>query len=219
MAYPVSFNIERPEEFDKAQIALRILIIIVVGWMINSVIGAAYWALPIIAAVLISQKGGERYLAEAESGPTLWLRYIMGFYSYIALASDELPMDRPERVNLNIQPTGTPTVGSALLRIILVIPHVIVLGLLSVVFFFLWIVAAVSILLNDIYPDWVFDFIRGFLRWNARVLAYMASLVDEYPPFSFENGGGAAPEAGPAEPPAETPALPEGSDEGSKPND
>jgi hypothetical protein len=56
-----------------------------------------------------------------------------------------------------------------------------------------WIIAAISILLNGTYPDWGLGFIRGYLRWNARLLAYMASLVDEYPPFSFENGGAVAP--------------------------
>jgi hypothetical protein len=55
-------------------------------------------------------------------------------------------------------------------------------------------------------------------------MAYMASLVDEYPPFSFEHGGGengagAAHEAGGTVPPAETPKLPERADQGTERDD
>ena len=202
MAYPVAFDVEPPQEFDKAQIALRIVLIIVLGWLVDSVLGAAFLLLPVVAAILISQKGAEQYLAEAESGPTRWLRYILGFYSYMALATDKIPTQAPEEVvDLRVQPGGSPTVGSALLRLILVIPHALVLGLLGIVFFVAWIVAAISILVNGVYPDWASDFIRGYLRWNARVLAYMASLVDEYPPFSLGYGepaaaGGPAPSVG-----------------------
>lgn len=203
MAYPVSFNIQAPtEEFDKAQIALRLLLIFVIYWIFSGVIGAVYFLFPVFAAVMISQKGAETYLAEAEEGPVKWLRYIMGFYAYISLATDKLPTENPEEVvDLAVQPTGSPTVGDALLRIILVIPHAIVLSILGIAFFVVWVIAVFSVLFSGEYPDWAFNFIRGYLRWYARVLAYLASLVDEYPPFSFEDDGGEAPAAGP--PPSE----------------
>ena len=189
MAYPVTFDLAPPKEFDKAQIVLRILLVIVFSWLIDVVPGIAYVALPVIAGILISQKGAEQYLADAEAGPTTWLRYIMGFYSYMALATDRFPAREPEKiVQLDVRPTGSPTVGSALLRIILAIPHVIVLGLLGIIFVIVWLISVVSILSSGVYPDWAFSFIRGYLRWTARVLAYMASLVEEYPPFSFEDG-------------------------------
>jgi hypothetical protein len=215
MAYPASFEIEKPtEEFDRAQIVLRLIIAFIVMWLASWLVGAAYWVLPILAAVMISQKGSDQYLAEAHTGPVRWIRYLMGFYTYIALGSDKLPFDNPDSVDFNVTATGRPTVGSALLRIILAIPHAIVLGFLGIAFFFIWIFAAISILASGNYPDWAFDFIRGYLRWNARVLAYMAALVDEYPPFSFENGGAMAPasQAPAATPPASTPQPPGGDD-------
>jgi hypothetical protein len=178
MAYPVTFDIQPQATYDKAQVFLRIVLMFVIGWLLNWIIGAAYWVLPIVAAVMISQKGAEAYLASAASGPTLWLKYIMGIYSYFALATDKLPFDNPEEVDLHVQTNGTPSVGSALLRIILGIPHAIVLGLLGIVFFFVWLFAAISVLISENYPDWAADFIRGYLAWNARLLAYMASLVD-----------------------------------------
>ncbi len=191
MAYAATFDIEIPEEFDKAQVVLRAVIIVVLAIIqVSSIVfGAAYLVLPIVAAVMISQKGSEQYLAGAQQGPVKWLRYVMMFYSYMALATDKLQTENPEDVvALNVAPTGSPSVGDALLRIILGIPHAIVLGLVGVVFVVIWIIAAVSILVNGTYPAWAADFIRGYLRWTARLLAYMASLVDEYPPFSFSNG-------------------------------
>ncbi|MGB2695450.1 MAG: DUF4389 domain-containing protein [Dehalococcoidia bacterium] len=209
MAYPVSFDVQPPQTFDKAQVVLRILLFLVLSWFLNGILGAAYWLLPIIAAIMIAQKGAATYLAEAEKGPTMWLRYIMGAYSYLALASDKLPFEHPEEVDLKVQPSGTPSVGSALLRIILAIPHAIVLGILGFVFFFIWIISAISILINETYPDWAQNFIRGYLRWTARVLAYLASLVDEYPPFSFDSG-----EAAPAALPPTQPSGGEASGSG-----
>ena len=213
MAYPATFDIQQPKEFDKAQVVLRVLIVVVLSFLQigNIIFGGAYLLLPVIAAFLISQKGAERYLAEAETGPTKWLRYIIGFYSYMALATDRIPTGKPEEiVNLSVQPTGSPTVGSALLRIILGIPHAIVLALLGIILAIVWLVAAVSILFSGTYPEWASSFIRGYLRWTARFMAYMASLVDEYPPFSFDSGeAAAAPPVQPAasEPPAEPPAA------------
>lgn len=201
MAYPATFDVQPPTgQLDKGQIVLRIVIVVVIGWLANWIVGAAYWLLPILAAVMISQKGAEQYLADAEKGPVRWIRYLMGFYTYISLASDKLPFDDPDSVNFHVRTTGSPTVGSALLRIILAIPHALVLGILGIAFVVVWIIAAISILINGVYPDWAFNFIRGYLRWNARLLAYMASLVDEYPPFSFEDGAGATAPASPAPP-------------------
>jgi hypothetical protein len=190
MAYPATFDIQMPQEFDKAQVVLRILLIVIIAYFASWILfGGAYILLPVVAAIMISQQGSESYLAKAQEGPVKWLRYIMMFYSYVALATDKLQTEDPEEVvRLNVTTTGSPSVGQALLRIILGIPHAIVLGLVSIAFFVVWIIAAISILSNGTYPEWAADFIRGYLRWNARLFAYMASLVDEYPPFSFSNG-------------------------------
>ena len=196
MAYAATFDVSPPQSFDKAQVVLRVLIIFVLSFLqIGSIIfGGAYLILPVLAAVLVAQKGAEQYLAEAETGPTKWLRYLLGFYAYMALATDKLPTQKPEEgVQFNIQPTGSPTVGSALLRIILAIPHAVVLFFVSIAFAVVWVIAAISILINGTCPEWASNFIRGYLRWNARLFAYLASLVDEYPPFSFGNGGMSVP--------------------------
>ncbi len=196
MAYPAEFDIQMPREFDKAQVVLRVVIVFVLAILqIGSIVfGGAYLILPVVAAVMIAQKGPQKYLDDAQTGPIKWLRYVMMFYAYMALATDKLKTEGPEEVvQLNVTPNGSPSVGQALLRIILAIPHAIVLGLIGIAFAVVWIIAAISILASGSYPQWAADFIRGYLRWNARLLAYMASLVDEYPPFSFSGNGAVLP--------------------------
>ena len=48
------------------------------------------------------------------------------------------------------------------------------------------VIAAISILANESYPSGVYEFLRGINRWEARLLVYLASLVEEYPPFSLD---------------------------------
>ena len=91
-------------------------------------------------------------------------------------------------MRLEIRTGGSPTVGSALLRIIFGIPSAIVLGLLGIVFAVTWIIAAIMVLAQKNYPDGLFDFHRGVIRWQARLLGYQASLVEPYPPFAVDTG-------------------------------
>jgi hypothetical protein len=205
MAYPVTFDVQMPKEFDKAQVVLRIILVLLIAHIASWVLsGGAYIILPVVAAILISQHGGAKYLADAQPGPVKWLRYMMMFYSYVALATDKLVTQDPEQVvQLNITPTGTPTAGNALARIVWGIPHAIALVVIGTAFVFIWLIAAGSILVNGTQPGWTEDFIRGYLRWNARLLAYMASLVDEYPPFSFSNGDSATAMPAPTPPAAQ----------------
>jgi hypothetical protein len=205
MAYPATFDVQSPQQFDKAQVALRIVIILVLAFIqVGSIVfGGAYLIFPVLAAILIAQKGSQQYLTDAPANTLKWLRYLLMFYSYMALATDKLATQNPEQiVKLEVTTSGTPTVGNALLRIILGLPHAIVLGFVGIAFAVVWLISAISILIGGSRPEWADGFIRGYLRWNARVLAYMASLVDEYPPFSFSDGPA---EAGPQ---PEPPTLP-----------
>lgn len=58
-------------------------------------------------------------------------------------------------------------------------------GLISL----LAIIAAVILAVTGRYPQQLFDFLMGLNRWCYRVLAYVALMRDEYPPFRFDPGG------------------------------
>ena len=48
---------------------------------------------------------------------------------------------------------------------------------------------AIVMAVSGRYPRQVFDVAMGFNRWCYRVLAYVALMRDEYPPFRYEGGG------------------------------
>jgi len=70
-------------------------------------------------------------------------------------------------------------------RFILVIPHIIILYLLWIVLFATTIIAWFGILITGNYPEGLWRFAVGVLRWGARVGAYYSLLTDRYPPFSL----------------------------------
>ncbi len=73
-------------------------------------------------------------------------------------------------------------------RLILVIPHLIVVYLLSIPLIILTFLAWFGILFTGRYPRTFFDFNVGIARWIGNVGAYTSLLRDEYPPFGFEAG-------------------------------
>ena len=190
-AYLVRFNVTRPEKFDRTQVALRIVVILalsLLGGIIGWSLGLVYLALPVLAAVLISQKGGARYL-EDRGGPAMTLlQWYLALYTYLSMLADKIPSEPEEIISFEVRTQGTPSVGSALLRLIFSIPSAIVLALLGIIAMFIWIVAVVSVLINESYSEGLYNLQLGIMRWHARLLGYHASLVDQYPPFALDTG-------------------------------
>src|SRR5262245_28888878 len=79
-----------------------------------------------------------------------------------------------------------------LVKVILLIPHFIVLAVLWLAFFVVSVVAWFAILFTGRYPRSLFDFNAGVLRWTWRVgfYSFAAFGTDKYPPFTL----GAAPD-------------------------
>jgi Domain of unknown function (DUF4389) len=58
---------------------------------------------------------------------------------------------------------------------------VIVLAILVLFCAIVWVVAVILVLVNESYPESLWRFMRGIVRWEACLLAYLASLVDALP--------------------------------------
>ena len=75
-----------------------------------------------------------------------------------------------------------------LVKLVLIIPHLVVLVFLSVAVVIFTVVAFFAILFTGRYPRGIFDFNVGVLRWSWRVGYYSHSALgtDKYPPFSLK---------------------------------
>jgi len=74
---------------------------------------------------------------------------------------------------------------TVLVRIILAIPHLVVLYALSIAAEVVLIICWFAALFLGRLPEGLGDFLAGYLRWVARVQAYLLLLTDQYPPFAL----------------------------------
>jgi hypothetical protein len=61
-------------------------------------------------------------------------------------------------------------------------------------------IAAIALLFTARYPTGLYDLVVGINRWTYRLVAYVALMTDQYPPFRLDQGGDD--QEGPAEPAA-----------------
>ena len=109
--------------------------------------------------------------------------------AYVALLRDEYPPFGPGPYPVRYEaayPDTPRNKWSVGLRIFYVIPHAIVLFFLGIAWFITAVIAWFAILFTGSYPEGLYQFAVGYLRWSLRVESYLLLLRDEYPPFSFE---------------------------------
>jgi hypothetical protein len=111
--------------------------------------------------------------------------------AYLALLTDQYPStDEEQAVHVEIDyPDVERDLNRwlPLVKWLLAIPHYIVLFFLSIAAFIVVIIAWFAILFTGRYPEGMFKFVVGVLRWSLRVQAYAFLLTtDRYPPFSLD---------------------------------
>ena len=71
------------------------------------------------------------------------------------------------------------------IKAVLLLPHLIILSLLSIAMLVAVYIGYWAVLLTSRYPQGLMAFVTGVQRWEYRTEAWMAGLADRYPPFSF----------------------------------
>jgi hypothetical protein len=129
-----------------------------------------------------------RHILGIRQFTSFYLRWRVRALAYFMLLEDVYPPfgDAPYPASIEVadpvDPRDRVVVG---LRILFAIPHIVVLFFVLLAWAFSTIVAWFIILFTANYPQGLYEFGVGALRWRLRVEAYMLLMVDEYPPFSL----------------------------------
>ena len=201
--YPVQFDVDLPTRpLDRLTTALRIFaavpILILLGLLSRDAIqggdhhttttfasGVGLLFVPIVLMLLFRQKY-----------PRWWfdwnvnlLRFSNRVTAYLALLDDRYPStDEEQGVHLNLDYPDARQLNRwlPLVKWFLAIPHYVVLFFLGIGALVAVIVAWFAIIFTGRYPENLFRFVVGVIRWSNRVTAYAFLLVtDEYPPFQL----------------------------------
>ena len=172
---------------------------------------AIFGVLTIVAAVSILFTGRyPRGIFEFNVGVMRWTWRVSYYATTGGIGSDRYPPfslspEQGDHAELEIAYPETMSRPLVLVKWILAIPHLLILGilvgsaswsttevnvnngasLLGVVVF----IAGVVLLFTGQYPRSLFSLIIGLNRWIYRVIAYVALMTDEYPPFRLDQGG------------------------------
>ena len=131
---------------------------------------------------------GSTHISGIRQFTGFYLRWRVRALAYLMLLADRYPPfgDADYPASLTVADPAGPrdrlTVG---LRILLAIPHFIVLFFIVFAWWITAIVSWVLILFTSAYPGGLYEFGVGTLRWILRLEAYVLLMVDEYPPFSL----------------------------------
>jgi hypothetical protein len=115
--------------------------------------------------------------------------------AWIASMSDEYPRFATEQSSypatvVITEPTlergrGLAIAGTLWFKGLLLIPHIIVLNFVGFAAAIAGWIAYWAIAFTGVYPEGIFRFVAGTLRWSTRTSAWLFSLTDEYPPFAL----------------------------------
>jgi hypothetical protein len=136
-------------------------------------------------AIVFTGKG----IAGIQGLQVSYLKWRANAVAYMALLRDEYPPfgegDYPVQAQFKSVTEDRERLSVAF-RMLLVLPHAFLLLLA----FIAWIVTAVigwfAILFTGQYPEGLWRFGEGVMRWSLRIEAYVLLLHDEYPPFGLE---------------------------------
>jgi hypothetical protein len=120
---------------------------------------------------------------------SFFLRWRSKAVAYTALLRDEYPPfgegDYATTLDLGAMPEERNRVSVGF-RLFLLIPHIFVLIFVGIAWFVTVVIAWFAILFTGSYPEGLYKFGIGYLRWSLRVEAYALLMNDKFPPFSLE---------------------------------
>jgi hypothetical protein len=207
MAYPVSVHVE-PALANRNRLTTAFRLILAIPHVIlvggvglgvasrrgsattaggeGGLLGAVAFFLAIVSWFTIVFGG--THIVGIRQFTSFYLRWRVRAIAYLMLLEDAYPPfgDAPYPASIEIvDPAGSRDRLTVALRILLAIPHFVALFFVFLAWCFTTVAAWFIILMTGAYPQGLYRFGVGALRWLIRVQAYLLLLVDDYPPFSL----------------------------------
>jgi uncharacterized protein DUF4389 len=196
--YPLALSIESPAG-DRNRLTTALRPILSIPHMI--LVGPGAWFHRLDSAGLL---GGAAYVlavvnwfAMLVTGESIkgirdfqlyYLRWRARAVAYMALFVDSYPPfgDQPYPATIEVKEPTVRDRATIAVRPLLAVPHLVALFFLVLAWAFCTVIAWFAILFTGKYPESLYEFGLGVMRWMLRVEAYLLLLVDEYPPFDLE---------------------------------
>jgi hypothetical protein len=194
-AYPVRLTATPPESSN------RLWAIPIVGFFIKAIILIPHFIVLYVLGIVVGISHLVIWIPVLFTGRypdwgfglnAGFLHWAMRVVLYLYGISDRYPpfsMQPGDGITIDRPATSSrfwaiPIIG-IFVKYIILIPHFIVLYVLSLVLSVCQLVIWIPVLFTGSYPGWAFGLVAGTMLWSQRVYAYVFGLTDRYPPFSF----------------------------------
>jgi len=199
MPYPASVAVEaRLNDRDRLTTAFRPILAIPHAVLVGpptwtrgvgtfNFLGGAAYVLAIVSWFTILVRG--EHLKGIREFSLYYLRWRTRALAYMALFVDASPPfgDAPYPASIEVVDPPLPRDRATVaVRLLLALPHIVLLVFLVFAWFVTTVLAWFVILFRGSYPAGLLPFGLGVMRWLLRVEAYLLFLVDEYPPFALD---------------------------------
>lgn len=210
-AYPARLDATLDEPLSRWLWLVK-FVLVIPHVVVLAFLWVAVCVLTVVAGVAILFTGRyPRPLFDFNVGVMRWT-WRVGYYSFAAFGTDRYPPFRLARepgypADFDVAYPERLSRGLVLVKWwLLALPHLVIVsifsggwsagadddwrivgggGLIGVVA----LIGVVVLAFRGGYPRELFHFVMGLNRWCFRVLAYVALMRDEYPPFRFDGGG------------------------------
>ena len=190
--YPFDFQQEYPANGVARWRPFFASFLLIPHWIVLSFVGIGVFFTWIIAwwAILITGKYPEG-LFNFHAGFTRWANRVTAYSywmneKYPPFSMGEEP-EYPARTRIEYPPGGKIARWRVLVQGIMAIPHIIVLYFLFIGALFCLFVAWFAVVFTRKWPEGLFKFITGVMRWQTRANLYgFFWMTEKYPPFQLE---------------------------------
>jgi uncharacterized protein DUF4389 len=193
--YPARFTLDKPDQITQWRPVVQWFLAIPHLLVLNALQSVAQ-ILAIISWFAILFTG--RLPAGIADFQGMYVRYWLRTMTYFGFLREEYPPfafatttadpGNDHRVRVDVEPDyGDRNRVTTGFRLILVIPHVVVLAALGIALVVVGVIAFFAVVFTGQWPAGLRDFVLGVARWWLRVEAYLLLLSDEYPPFTLDD--------------------------------